>query len=320
MTSFLEFAGILLCESNTAGQKFEQRIAKNVKKWISANNLEKKFKAQHYQASETLKEDDGRAEDYSDIVVENLETTEKIFIECKEKKANFVTTQFNINKDGTVTPVAGKNRDKLVEDNANLELANMIQEDEGFQNFIEFLWLDNDLLDGLKPAQLYYNDQDVSDKVLNQLMNKYNKFLKTSTEVEADCKPFDSKLVREKTRNMLACGLCWRLGDPHRTWDICTIKDIQFFSELVKAHYANKKIPAKYIQIDDDLFILDSKDNPLGIKCTELPNDLVGRFDLKFTPRFGTGSMYVTPRSKLLSQLKSSNSSFKSQEKWPFLV
>jgi len=34
MTSFLDFAGIMLCEANSAGQKFEAKIAKNIKKWI----------------------------------------------------------------------------------------------------------------------------------------------------------------------------------------------------------------------------------------------------------------------------------------------
>lgn len=98
----------------------------------------------------------------------------------------------------------------------------------------------------MKPSELYFNREDVSDKTLNNLMARYNKFLK-SGQAEADCKPFDSKLVREKTRNMLACALCWRLADPKRTWDICTIEDIPFFSDLILAHYASKKIPAKYI-------------------------------------------------------------------------
>ena len=318
MTSFLDFAGIMLCEANSAGQKFEAKIAKNVKKWILENGLQDRFEARHYQAKSSLKEDDGRDEDYSDIEIQVNGSDEKIFIECKEKKANFVTTQFDINEDGSVTPVAGKNRDKKIEDDATLKLVEMIQEDDGFQKFIEFLQLDNDLLGGMKPSELYFGKQDVSDKTLSSLMSRYNKFLKTG-EAEADCKPFDSKLVREKTRNMLACGLCWRLGDPKRTWDICTIRDIPFFSNLILAHYAGKRIPAKYIQIDDELFVLDAKDNPLSIDCPELPRDLVGRFDLKFTPRFGTGSMYVTPRSKLLSQL-SSNVSFKTPEKWPHIA
>ena len=318
MTSFLDFAGIMLCESNSAGQKFEAKIARNVKKWIAENSLQDKLEAKHYQAKSSLKEDEGRDEDYSDIEIQINGSDKKIFIECKEKKANFVTTQFDINENGTVTPVAGKNRDKKIEDEATLKLVEMIQENDGFQSFIEFLQLDNDFLDGMKPSDLYFNREEVSDKTLSSLMSRYNKFLKTG-EAEADCKPFDSKLVREKTRNMLACGLCWRLSDPSKTWDICTIKDIPFFSDLILAHYASKKIPAKYIQIDDDLFILDSNDNPLKIDCTQLPRDLIGRFDLKFTPRFGTGSMYVTPRSKLLSQLQS-NASFKSSERWPKLA
>lgn len=316
MTSFLEFAGILLCEANSAGQKFEQKIASNIKGWLQTHNL-KNFRASHYQCKTSLKEDDGRDEDYSDIEIEDTSTGSKFFIECKEKKANFVTTQFNINEDGTVTPVAGKSRDPL-EDEASQKLASLIEESEQFQKFIEFLDTQNPLLGKSKPSQLYFGHEEVTDAVLKQLMAKYNKFLKTG-EAEADCKPFDEKLIREKTRNMLACGLCWRLSDPSRTWDVCTVKDIPFFSDLVKSHYASKKIPAKYIQIDDDLFVLDEDDNPLGVSCSALPQDLVGRFDLKFTPRFGTGSMYLTPRSKMLSKLES-NASFKTKERWPSLI
>lgn len=314
MTSFLEFAGILISESNSAGQKFETQIAKNVKKWIHENQLDSKFSASHYQAKSSLKEEDGRDEDYSDIVVEMLDDGQKFFIECKEAKANFVTTQFDINEDGSVVPVVGKNREEA-RDEASLKLAQAIQDNDQTQNFIDFLQTRNDMLRGMKPADLYFGKQEVTDGVLKNLMAKYNKFLKTG-QAEADCKPFDKDLVREKTRNILACGLCWRLGDPRRTWDICSIEDIDFFGDLVRQHYASKKIPAKYIQIDDDLFVLDKDVNPLRIDCTEFPRDLRGRFDLKFTPRFGTGSMYVTPRSKLLSKLES-NSSFKNQSRWP---
>lgn len=314
MTSFLDFAGIMMSEANSAGYKFEVKIAKNIKKWVLENGLSNKLESSHYQAKNSLKENDGRDEDYSGVMIKMLESGEKIFIECKEKKANFITPQFDINENGIVTPVIGKCHEEAV-DRASLRLTEMIQEDNGLQKFVEFLQLDNDLLDGMKPSELYYSRQDVSDKILSSLMSKYNRFLK-SGEAESDCKPFDQKLVREKTRNMLACGLCWRLGDPRRTWDICTVKDIPFFSDLILAHYHSKRIPAKYIQVDDDLFILDKKDNPLKIDCVELPRDLVGRFVLKFTPHFGTGSMCVSSRSKLLSSLES-NTSFKSQEKWP---
>lgn len=303
----------MLCEANAAGQKFEQKIARNIKRWLQASNLNS-FKATHYQGKSSLKEDDGRDEDYSDIEIVNTESGDKFFVECKEKKANFVTTQFDINEDGTVTPVAGKSREELG-DEASKRLAELVEENEQFQKFVEFLDIESPLLGDAKPSKFYFGHEDVSDAILSKLMEKYNKFLK-SGKAEADCKPFDKKLVREKTRNMLACGLCWRLSDPSRTWDICTIKDIPFFSELVKSHYASKKIPAKYIQIDDDLFVLDASDNPLSLSCTELPKDLSGRFDLKFTPRFGTGSMYVTPRSKMLSKLES-NASFKTRERWP---
>ena len=320
MLQFSSYTNYLL-ESNQAGKKLEAKIAKNVQKWLEESNLDHKFKASHYQSSKCLKEDDGRDEDYSDVLVQSLEDpNKKIFIECKEAKANFVTLQFDINEDGTVTPVAGKDRRAIddAKDNPARRLASLIQENEQFQRFIEFLELDNKLLRGARPKDFWFQAKQVDDGVLSSLMTAYNKFLK-SGHAEADCKPFDKTLVREKTRNILACGLCWRLSDPSRTWDICNIDKIDFFSDLIKQHYSLKKIPAQYIQIDDELFVLDSSCNPLGIECTALPQDLVGRFDLKFTPRFGTGSMYVTPRSKLLSKLESS-ASFKSYSRWPHLL
>lgn len=319
MLEFSSYTNYLL-ESNQAGQKLEAKIAKNVQKWLEEGGLAGKFKASHYQSSKSLKEDDGRDEDYSDVLVQSLEDPgQKIFIECKEAKANFVTLQFDINEDGTITPVAGKARRELdaSEDSPARRLASLIQESEQFQSFLEFLEAGNDFLRGCKPKDFWFSKKQVDDGILSDLMARYNKFLKTGW-AEADCKPFDKKLVREKTRNILACGLCWRLGDPSRTWDICSIDGIDFFSDLIKQHYASKRMPAQYIQVDDNLLVLDASCNPLGIECTALPQDLVGRFDLKFTPRFGTGSMYVTPRSKLLSKLESS-SSFKSRSRWPHL-
>jgi hypothetical protein len=61
----------------------------------------------------------------------NTESGDKFFVECKEKKANFVTTQFDINEDGTVTPVAGKSREELG-DEASKRLAELVEESEQF--------------------------------------------------------------------------------------------------------------------------------------------------------------------------------------------
>ena len=49
----------------------------------------------------------------------------------KEKKANFVTTQFDINEDGSVTPVAGKSRE-VVNDEASKKLAKLVEDNAQF--------------------------------------------------------------------------------------------------------------------------------------------------------------------------------------------
>lgn len=315
MTTFFEY----LAESNSAGSEFEKLITKNVNEWLKSNDLSRKFKASHFQGGQSRKmietEDlGGRSEDYSDIMIRHQDSGEVFFIECKEAKANFVTIQFDFKEDGKVVPVFGKSREQL-EDEVASRLAERIEENEGYQEFTEFLNSPCKLINDNTPGDYWFNRKDADDQTIRSLMTKYNRFLK-SGKAESDCKPFDSKLVRESTRNTLVCGLCWRLSDQRRTWDVFSVDDIDFFGELIQAHYASKKIPAKYIQVDDSLFVLNESDNPLRIDAPTLSKDLHGRFDMKFTPRFGSGSMYLSPRSKLTSKLESA-ASFKTKSKWP---
>jgi len=174
----------------------------------------------------------------------------------------------------------------------------------------------NDLVGGKAPADFYFNRTDATDKDINSLIDDYNAMV-NGGETESDNKKFDKRLIRESTRNMLVVGLLWRLYDKRNTWDICCAEGLDFFGELIRKHYLeDKEIPAKYLQFGDDLFISDPNDNPLSINCDSLPEQINGKFYLKFTPRFGTGSMYITPRSSITDQLVS-QTSFTDEDRWP---
>lgn len=244
-------------------------------------------------------------------------TGDKTFIECKQNaKDNVVTTMFDISDAFELVPVVGHDRAQS-DDSLLLDLAQALQETDGFQKFKSFLVEETSWVKGgFSPADFYFNRQDINERDLQSLIKSYNKMVK-SGEVEADNKKFDGKLIRESTRNMLAVGLMWRLYDKRNTWDICCAEDIGFFGQLVRKHYLeDKEVPAKYLQLGDDLFIADPNDNPLGINCDPLPENITGKFYLKFTPRFGTGSMYITPRSSMTDEFQS-NASFLSKDRWP---
>lgn len=87
---------------------------------------------------------------------------------------------------------------------------------------------------------------------------------------------------------------------------------------MIRGHYKNgKKIPVRYIQFNDKLFQTSANENPFNLKDVPVfPSDIDGKFALKFTPRFGTGSIYITPRSEITTKL-SSDYSFNDKKKWP---
>lgn len=309
----LSFNGYLN-ESNKAGKPFEIEVMHSVEKWLHAMDLDSRFTVELYGDS-TSQSLDGRSEDYSDILVKDLDDN-IFFIECKKSvKTNIVTTQFDISHEFTLIPVVGKSRTPL-QDELSLKLAMDLSQTDEYMKFVQFLQRKMALLNGKCPADFYFNNELATDSQLNKAISKYNSMVDHG-EVEADCKKFDGDVIREATRNMLLCGLCWRLYDKSNTWDICHLNDIPYFSQLVRQHYLiGKSIPAKYMQMSNELFVMSSTDNPFNIECSEFPSDVLGKFDLKFTPRFGSGSMYVTPRSKIISDIES-NSSFIDESRWP---
>lgn len=313
MYTFKDF----LAEANAAGSKFEQKIARNVKAWLKANGLDSKFSASRYQHM-TESKAGARDEDYSDIVVENLETGDIFFIECKQKITdNIVTTLFDINEDFTLSQVVGRDR-KKADDKLLQQLSEDMQSTKKYQMFVDFLQQPSKKLSGnITPADLYFSKADVNDRDLMKLISEYNKMVNDGL-TEADCKKFDAHMIRESTRNMLAIALLWRTVDQMHTWDICTLDGISYFGDLIKKHYAKgKAVPAKYLQSGDaGLFLMSGRDNPLSIDCNVFPDGVTGKLTLKFTPRFGTGSCYMTPRSTVTSEMMS-NCSFVDKELFP---
>lgn len=321
MISFLQYLNEsrALNEANAAGSKFERKIADNINKWIKQNKLQNKFKASRFQ--NITEEEGNRDEDYSDVIVEDLETGNKFFIECKQNgNDNVITTQFDIQEDYSLVPVKDKSREE-VDDEILIQLASDIQQNAEYQKFIQFMQEETDWVrGGLCPADFYFNKQEINDKDLHSMIKSYNKMVKNG-EVEADNKPFDGKLIRESTRNMLAVALMWRLYDKNNTWDICHIEEIPYFGDLIRKHYSeDKAAPAKYLQLGNfGVYSLDQADNPLNIDCQVFPQEVYGRYDMKFTPRFGTGSMYITPRSKMTSELPDS-CSFDDEDRFPTVI
>lgn len=208
--------------------------------------MDNKFKAEKYQSlNENIK-----CEEFSDIIIKNLNEAPLFFIECKEyERANILNSKFNITSDGDITPVRGKEKTELSETELDLysNLTKAIRQSEQFKQFIDFLNDDCIILKNKKPAEFWNNKSNDIDSILSSLIKDYNKCIK-SGNFEADCKSFDIKNIRSSTKNILVCALAWRLSDLDRTWDICTVKGNYGFGKLICNHYSNvKKIPAEYI-------------------------------------------------------------------------
>lgn len=227
--------------------------------------------------------------------------------------------QFDIKKSGKLVPVKSVGRKELNETELNdiQPFIDVISNNDEYKAFIDFLNTENDLLNGICPAEYYFGKNDDCDQTLQKLIKQYNALVKHGG-TEADCKTFDQSNIRKSTIPVLVCALCWRLSDPkNRTWDICHISDIPNFGDIIRKHYSSgKKIPARYIQFNDKLF-QTGDENPFNLKDVPVfPSDIAGKFALKFTPRFGTGSIYVTPRSEITTKLDS-DYSFNDKKKWP---
>lgn len=308
MKNFLSY----LTEANSIGAAFEQKTVKYINNWLRHIGLDNNFKAERYQ---TLQNNNVKCEKYSDIVIKNLSEEQLFFIECKEyKRSNILNIKFNISSNGDLLPIVENENDNNIE--LYQDLIQALKQSTGFKSFIKFLNSNCLLLNNKKPID-FWNNKINDDKMLKSLISIYNKGIK-SDKFEADCKKFDIKKIRESTKNILICALAWRLSDIDRTWDICTVQGDYNFGKLIRNHYLkNKKIPAEYIQIGDDILFSISEKNPFNIKnITKFPDNIECKFTLKFTPRFGTGSIYITPRSEITSDF-SSNLSFINKKKWP---
>lgn len=320
MKSFLEFLNENVTEANAFGSEFEQQVANNIQNWITANNLDDVFFAERYQS---ITEDDGnRDEDYSDVIIENLKTGEQIFVECKEHVADNIS-QLMVDFEfvnGKLTPiiVKGIHREKASSE-IYRAFENYLQSNQEFQLFEKFLNSNITVSNKkFKPSDFYFDKKQCNDLELNLLISEYNKMVDAGMFYSQN-KKFNIDVIRQKTINMLACGLLWRIFDPSHTWDICHIKlSGPGFSKMICEHYLNEKAkPVNYIQFGEDAFYRFNQENPLNIDCEIFPKNVTGKFDLKFTPRFGTGAMYITSRSRIAQKLTTKSTFGNDENAWP---
>jgi hypothetical protein len=222
--------------------------------------------------------------------------------------------------DGKLKPfvVKGIHREKA-ENEIYRVFENYLQSNKEFLAFEKFL--NSDILVAntkFKPIDFYFNKKICDDLSLNLLIDEYNKMVDEGIFYSQN-KKFDKNIIRRKTINMLACGLLWRISDPTHTWDICHTRfSGPGFSKMIKEHYLNEKaVKVNYIQFGENAFYRFNEENPLNIDCEIFPKELSGKFDLKFTPRFGTGAMYITSRSSITQKLSTKSSFGNDENNWP---
>jgi hypothetical protein len=169
-----------------------------------------------------------------------------------------------------------------------------------------------------KPIDFYFNTKTCTDDELAMLISQYNGMVDNGN-FSIKNKKFDVDTIRNSTKNMLVCGLLWRISDPTHTWDICHTRfSGPGFSKMIKEHYLNEKaVKVNYIQFGENAFYRFNEENPLSIDCEIFPKELSGKFDLKFTPRFGTGAMYITSRSSITQKLATKSSFGNDENNWP---
>jgi len=187
-------------------------------------------------------------------------------------------------------------------------LADLINGSKQFEKFRGFMTSGQKLLGGARPLDIYDGKTKFDPK---KLIPKYNRLVRNGL-TEADCKEFDLDNVRKSTAGAMSCALAWRLANKG-TWDICRIKT-DFRPYLVGKYGGTANV--KYVQLGPNLFIVDPDDNPLDIDVPSFPDKVLGLFSLRFTPRFGVGGMYVTPRSEIVDRLESP-CDFNDTDRWP---
>lgn len=187
-------------------------------------------------------------------------------------------------------------------------IADAVNGSDQFAKFKRFMTTEQKLLDGIRPIDVYSGKSAFDPR---KLVPKYNRLVRNGL-TEADCKEFDLDVIRDSTAGALACALAWRLANKC-TWDICRIKTD--FGPYLAGKYGEGS-NVKYLQLGENLFVLNPEDNPLRVDAPAFPAKVMGLFSLRFTPRFGVGGMYITPRSELVDKLES-ECDFNRRDKWP---
>lgn len=320
----INFEQYLLTEGNAAGKAYEKKICRNVNALLSAfPNIDA------YRFDDLVKHLDdvtGRTEDYPDICVLNLNRPQnKVFIECKQslQKANVANAKYVFDEDGKFHFTKGIRGSKTYLDGNEWldQLANDIMANEQYKKFADFMHNPNQLLDNNTPFDYYIGKQVADDDLLVYLKKLTNKALQNSS-TSAHQIPLD--ISRETCRNVWPIACAWRLSDMNdiKSYDICRI-EIDYMDKLIAHHYTDQKSGrAYYIQIGDELYQI-SDANPLALvsiddePIAKFPENVRGAFDLKFTPRMQTGSVYFDSRSCVLDDVEPSNASLLTKNRFP---
>lgn len=291
MGNFLRF----ISEQNEVGLAFEKTTAKNVNKWLAEHGMSGEFKASRFKPGKGQ-----RSENFPDVYVESADGG--FFIECKQySRANMLNARFDIDE----------NCRAKAKDEKYKGLADAINGSDQFGRFREFMTSGQKALGGAKPIDVYAGKAKFDPK---KLVPRYNRMVRGGL-VEADCKEFDTDVIRKSTAGAMSCALAWRLASRDATWDICRV-EADFGPYLLGKYGGDANV--KYIQLGPNLFTIDPDDNPLGIDAPAFPEKIEGVFSLRFTPRFGVGGMYITPRSELTGELRSERD-FNCRDRWPEL-
>lgn len=289
MGGFLQF----ISEQNAIGLAFEKTTAKNINRWLSENGMNSDFRASRFKPGPGQ-----RSENFPDVYVER-KNGEGFFVECKQySRANMINARFDLGESCFVT----------AKDEKYSGIADAVNKSDQFGKFRTFMTSGQNALGGARPIDVYLGEKRFDPK---RLIPKYNKMVRNGL-TEADCKEFDLDVIRESTAGALACALAWRLAN-RRTWDICRIKTD--FGPYLLGKYGDGA-NVKYLQLGENLFVVDENDNPLNIDAPAFPAKVAGLFSLRFTPRFGVGGMYITPRSELIGKLES-GLDFNNKDRWP---
>ena len=302
-------------EDNAAGKAFEASVCKGIRKLLAKWKHVQAFTMQELfdKLGDKLP---GRVEDYSDICIMNMKTGKQVFVECKEEfGANVANMKFQLMKDGRIEFVHGKTP-KLLKNSLTEKLAEDLMRQDSYKAFLEFMQAPSKHLDGKTPADYYFGAIEPTQALVRKLailVNKNRQLYNTTA------KHIPLGKFTETTLPSWILALSWKLSDlnPTHIYDICSV-DIDYMSDLVLRHYDfQKKFPASYAQIEDNLYLFHADQNPLRLsiagKEPTVLQPLSGRYTLKFTPRLSNPKdlkIYLDARSYFMEDLSASNCSF----------